>query len=352
MQRALQLLEVSGIVVGLVACGSHAPTAHMSARPGTAKTIRGALVHGLVTALDWGSHRQGWMMTDQLNARGYVSSVVLYHTTDTGRRWQVVVRYPKQDKTLRSVSQLVFTGTDHGMALAGLGVGMGQTKYQLLRSPNGGRNWIPVKTLWRVSGPETMDFSSASRGLIAGGTGAGTRASAMTTTDGGRHWTGVPMPGLSSAGIDYPLSATTAVFASNRDGFLVNAYWRTNAQGQPMPMLQELRTRTGGQSWNAVSLPAPRRLGMVTAVSFSSPTIGWVAVSSPKQNQTVLESTTNGGARWQEVRLRGRPLFGTQVLLARDNAWAGCVAVPTQTQRGTHLWCTSDGGTTWFAPQL
>ena len=350
MRRAIQTLGLSGIAVALVACGSGAARHHPSAEPVLPKLVRGALVPGKVAAMDWVSGHQGWMMIDQLNLRGYVTSVVLYHTTDQGRQWQAAARYPKQDAALTSVSQLVFTGADHGMALAGLGVAAGHTTYQLLRTTNGGRSWNPVKTLWRVSGPEAMDFSSATQGLIAGGTGAGTPASAMKTEDGGQHWTAVPMPRPSSSRIDYPLSATTAVFASSRDGFLVNAYWRTNTQGQPNPILQELRTRTGGQTWKAVLLPKPRGVGTVTALSFREPTAGWVALYSLKHNQTIIESTTDGGRHWRQFR--GKPLIGMLGVLAQASARAGCMAMPSQTQMNTQLWCTVDGGTTWFAPQL
>lgn len=61
----------------------------------------------------------------------------------------------------------------------------------------------------------------------------------MKTEDEGRHWVEVPLP--TSSHIDYPLSATTAVLSSGRKGFVVNAYWRTTAQGQPVPILQEMR---------------------------------------------------------------------------------------------------------------
>ena len=353
MRRAIQIVGLSGIAVSLVACGSGAALHHPSAEPVSPKRVHGALLPGKVAAMDWVSGHHGWMMIDRLNRRGYVTSVVLYHTTDQGRQWQVVARYPKEDAALSalpSVSQLVFTGADHGMALAGLGVALGHTKYQLLRTTNGGRSWNPVKTLWRVSGPVAMAFSSVNRGLIVGGTGAGTPATAMKTEDGGRHWAGVPMPKPSSSRIDYPLSATTAVFSSGRDGFLVNAYWRTNAQGQLVPMLQELQTRTEGHTWKALRLPTPRGVGTVTALSFSSPTSGWVALYSLKHNQTMIESTADGGRHWRQFR--GKPLAGMLGVLAQASARAGCTAMASQTQMTTQLWCTGDGGTTWFAPQL
>ena len=350
MRRAIQLLGVSGIPAALVACGSHAVLHHPSAGPVLPKPVRGTLVPGKVVAMDWVSEHQGWMMIDQLNSRGYITSVMLYRTTKQGRQWQVVARYPKQDEDLRGVTQLVFFGPDSGMALASIGVAMGHTKYQLLRTTNGGRSWIPIKTLWLVSGPQAVAFSSVNRGLIAGGTGAGTALGAMKTEDGGRHWIGVPMPTSSSSRIDYPLSATTATFSSSRDGFLVNAYWRTNARAQPAPMLQELQTSTGGQTWKALSLPTPRGVGTVTALSFSAPTSGWMALYSFKYNQTIIESTTDRGRHWRQFS--GKPLIGMRGVLAQASARAGSMAMPSQTAMTTRVWCTSDAGSTWFAPRL
>ena len=350
MRRVIQIVGLSGMAVAIVACRSGAAPHRPSADPVLPKLVRGALFPGKVAAMDWVSGHHGWMMIDRLNQRGDVTSVVLYHTTDQGRQWRLVARDPKQGAALSSVSQLVFTRAGHGMALAGLGVALGYTKYQLLRTTNGGRSWNPVKTLWRVSGPEAMAFSSANRGLIVGGTGAGTPASAMKTEDGGRHWAGVPLPKPSSSRIDYPLSATTAVLSSGRDGFVVNAYWRTDVQGQPVPMLQELQTRTEGHTWKALPLPTPRGEGTVTALSFSSLTSGWVALYSLQHNQTMIESTADGGRHWRQFS--GKPLTGMLGVLAQASARAGCTAMPSQTQMTTQLWCTVDGGTTWFAPQL
>lgn len=100
------------------------------------------------------------------------SILVLYHTTDQGKQWRMVARYPKQpDAALSSVSQLVFTGAHDAMALASIGVNLGYTKYQLFGTTNGGRSWNPVQTLWRVSGPEAMAFSNVNRGFLVGATG-------------------------------------------------------------------------------------------------------------------------------------------------------------------------------------
>lgn len=100
MRRASQIVGLSGIAVALVAGGSDAARHHRSADPVSPTRVRGALVPGKVAALDRVSGHHGWMMIDQLNRRGDVTSGVLYHTTDQGRQWQGVARYPKHDAAL------------------------------------------------------------------------------------------------------------------------------------------------------------------------------------------------------------------------------------------------------------
>lgn len=89
----------------------------------------------------------------------------------------------------------------------------------------------------------------------------------MKTEDGGWHWTSVPMLGPLSSRTDYPLSATAAVFSSSRDGFLVNAYSRTNAHGGPnMDSGVAVDAPRCGNGHGLVLQCADRRLGGLVLV--------------------------------------------------------------------------------------
>ncbi len=340
MRTALQMLGIGGILVSLVACGFHSAQAHRLTIPAplfkTVKNISSS--HSAVVALDLVPHHQGWMITDQFNARGDVESATLYHTTDWGKQWQVVARYPKQDAAMHGVMELTFVDQQEGMALVGLGVAMGHAQYQLLRTTNGGRTWHSASKIWMPSGPVTLAFSSATHGMIIGGPGGGTQEAAAVTESSGQHWTPISLPGPSPLRIGASLSATRLLFSSPRDGFVVNAYWRMNARKQVVPILQELLTRTGGRTWQRASLSTRGLVGTVTALSFSSPTTGWVALYSLKHNQTVIESTTNGGRQWRVLHPGGHPSSpGELGFLNQMNAQTGCVATQT------HLSCTEGG---------
>ena len=345
MLNAVQMLGVGGLLVALVACGSHPIRDHRSTDPASLKTVNARPVHGSVKVMDLASDHQGWMMTDQLNDRGYVTSATLYHTMDWGKQWKAVARYPRKDSAVRRVESLVFTSPDQGMALAGRGVAAGHTKYQLLRTTNGGRTWHPTATIWMPSGPTALAFWNATHGMIVGGPGGGLHEAAAVTQNGGRRWTSISLPGPSPSRIGASLSATALAFASSRDGFVLNAYWRMNARGQTVPNLQELLTGTGGKTWRTVSVPTHGLVGTVTALSFSSPTTGWVALYTAKNNHTVIESTTDRGRRWRDLRLGRTPLAGELGVLDQANARMGCFAALQNDVR-----CTVDGGRSWYLP--
>lgn len=339
MRTALQMLGIGGLLVSLVACGSHSAQDHRSTTPAPLlKTVQVPSAHGIIEALDLTPLHQGWMITDQLNGHGYVESATLSHTTDLGKQWQVVARYPKQDATMHGVTELIFTNQHQGMALTSLGVAMGHAKYQLLGTINGGQTWRPTSTIWMPSGPVTLAFSSATHGMIIGGPGGGTQEAAAVTESSGQRWTQISLPGPSPVRIGASLTATRLLFSSPRDGFVVNAYWRMNARKQVVPVLQELMTHTGGRTWQRASLSTRGLVGTVTALSFSSPTTGWVALYSVKHNQTVIESTTDRGRRWRVLHPGGHlSLTGEVSVLEQLNAQTGCVAAQT------HLWCTERG---------
>lgn len=339
----VRMFGVGGLLVSLTACGlSHVKPS--SAGPPSRKTVNATPIRGNVQAIDLASDQQGWMITDQ-SAHGYVESTTLYHTADWGKQWQVVARYAKHDAVIRGVAALAFSSPHLGTALAGLGVAMGHAQYQILRTNNGGRTWSPTATIWMPSGSVTLSMLSATQGVIVGGPGGGTREVAVMTKNGGRHWTPTPLPAPSPLQIGASLSATRLAFSSLRDGFVVNAYGQMNAAKHMVPILQELLTRTGGRTWQQKSLPTKALMGTITALSFSSPTTGWVALYSMRRNQTVIESTVDQGQFWRVLRLSGHPsIAGAVSVIDQINAETGCVAA------SNHLWCSVNGGQSWYSP--
>jgi photosystem II stability/assembly factor-like uncharacterized protein len=160
------------------------------------------------------------------------------------------------------------------------------------------------------------------------------------TTNGGRSWSAVSLPGAGNS-----LSAGSVSFANSADGFAAFSEYQ-----QPYALV--FATTDGGAHWHQVSARAP---AVGAGIKFTSASDGWGVTNSGR-----LYGTTDGGLRWSGDRLPGfgqqtsqagptvsLPAFFGQdgVLLVRG---PGGGLGPGQAQVDT----TSDGGLSWQSHSL
>jgi photosystem II stability/assembly factor-like uncharacterized protein len=163
--------------------------------------------------------------------------------------------------------------------------------------------------------------------VFGGGSSGVVQFAVFRTTDGAKHWQ-QQLGGQSSHGLGY-LPITVQLFG-NAGGFLT--------VGQPVEQLY--RTSDGGGHWTPLVLPLPR----VEAITFSSPTVGWLVSYTGRgipEQIAQLYRTSDAGQIWQQ--LPDPPADATDpVFRSPTEAWMG-----TLDPRLPHVYTSSDGGQSW-----
>lgn len=257
-----------------------------------------------------------------------------------------------------------------------VGVGACAVGGEILATSDGGRTWHVV---WAQAAPlYRMAFTGPSRGWAWGPEGL------VRTTDGGRNWTAVALPGpgaLRWVG----LGGRTGVWLLLADGAWANAthpaaalYHGTNdgptwtlsartaaypvqrgavasALGQPcLPPAVAPETLGSPAGWRALLAGSPwgRSLGVSEAFSGSS---GWALTGNSATGGTTVSTTADGGVHWRRVtHLNGllmglRPAPGALWALTEPGPYptaaARCPA--THWECATGLAVSRDGGRAW-----
>jgi photosystem II stability/assembly factor-like uncharacterized protein len=184
-------------------------------------------------------------------------------TTDGGKTWRFVSNLTERDRM--SVQSVHFFDTERGLAATDSG--------QILSTSDGGASWTLVRTQVRVAGLSGFFFLDERRGWAAGS------GDVIRTDDAGEHWTPT---GTSNLEASYRSPIRAIQFPDDGNG------WIAGMQSSLA------RTRDGGVTWEAVSVPIPggeRR--SFWDLSFVDSQFGWVV----GEEGTML-STTDGGLTW------------------------------------------------------
>lgn len=146
------------------------------------------------------------------------------------------------------------------------------------------------------------------------------------TSDGGRSWGRITLDGLRSVTYLQAFDPAGAVVIDAAGGTLHT-------------------TEDGGAHWQHQSFPSPVPTGRTPAY-FTSPSEGWVIISSATSGTSSLYHTANAGRSWDVAvpELSGQP-----VVHFRDSR-TGWVSHPGRS--GPEVFETSDGGRTWDAITL
>jgi photosystem II stability/assembly factor-like uncharacterized protein len=185
--------------------------------------------------------------------------------------------------------------------------------------------------------PGSVSFVSSSKGFLLGTSPCRHMpcTSILTTSDGGKAWSGVAAPGVSfaSTASRYPASISQLVFANALDGWAYgNSLWATY---------------NGAGSWKQISLGGPV-FSLDSSAHEAYAIVGSCSPNGTKCMEPVLklERSAVGSHSWQTVP--GISGYGTSAMIAvnDENAW---VSFPPKDRGPARLWTTSDGGATWHS---
>jgi photosystem II stability/assembly factor-like uncharacterized protein len=304
----------------------------------------------------------GFLVSSQsLVPTGAGSVAEVQRTRDQGKSWTTVWR--------RSRVSLSWVGTlGSEVIAAGISLVVGQPF--LIESSDGGATWQTVQValspdlvpgvensdvqqaLWSLWAFDQFDFVTPSLGFAMPDSMTGQAAfmtpgplALLRTTDGGRKWSRVALPGgVPTGGL---------AFVGNGRGF---------ATGSGSKCLGQIwQTSDSGLAWSPV--PGTCVDDWLDALSFPTPSEGyagggdWAKYTNTGRQQLDLFRTTDGGEHWAKVYQSAGPPgpaldynpFGEVdfVTLEKGFALDGGQTAGAGGPIGGHLWITTDGGRHW-----
>jgi photosystem II stability/assembly factor-like uncharacterized protein len=201
----------------------------------------------------------------------------------------------------------------------------GAGDFIVVHTKDAGRTWREVPQTRQHTGdedgPPAFWFLDAARGWIAWWEPA-YEPKMIRTRDGGEHWEAVSQELLRKVR-----------FFDDSLGY--------GTQGNRF-----LRTIDGGRRWTETQIP---RLRVIDRMLFLTPELGWIAGTDGKD--LLVFRTTNGGRDWEESRTT--PIAGlakVQDLFFLDHN-RGWLITWHYNEEGTYLFSTVDGGRHW-TPEL
>ena len=264
--------------------------------------------------------------------------VFLFHTTDAGRHWTEVGSFPRGVGT----AWVSFQNDQQGWDAIDNGAAGGTFTVTIYETTSGGAHWVMVSRSMSLGGqPGTPDNPSGcgDTGLVALGTlrapvlwltGYGAIAPCvMESTDGGRRWGRIRLPGTSDASGG---EAWPPAFSSGSKGALAASYGTDHGGVTAI-----YSTTSGGKTWAEHRSPAanPALVAVVLATT-------WFAAIDK-----TLYRTTDGGTGWSTIRASldfgGVQASNTLDFVNLVDGWA--------VRAGT-LWHTTDGGRLWASEDL
>lgn len=292
---------------------------------------------------------------------GAGSVAEVQRTRDQGESWTTVWR---QRRT--SLSWIGAVGSE--VIATGISLVVGQPF--LIESSDGGATWQTVQVvlspslvsgvqksyvqqaLWSLWAYDQFDFVTPSLGFAipdsmtgqAGFMAPGPLA-LLRTTDGGRKWSRVALPGgVPTGGL---------AFVGNGRGF---------ATGSGSKCFGEIwQTSDSGLNWSAV--PGTCVDDWLDALSFPTPSQGyagggdWAKYTNNGRQRLNLFRTTDGGQHWAKVYQASGPPgpeldynpFGEVDFVSLEKGFAldGGQTAGAGGPIGGHLWVTTDGGSHW-----
>lgn len=340
-----------------VSTQSASPTSPTGTQP-PKTSVASVLTSWQLSAMRFISPRVGWVaLAKYQSAGGNVAGVRVYQTTDGGASWTAVSRWSAQNapwasagQPLSPIGDLSFSSKQNGWGTIFLGAGACQAEWRVIQTRNGGKTWNLSGIVMATDGPSSL-AANGSSGWLTNSSCAASATYLYRSEKNGQRWTQVQT--FQSPLSSRPMAmSTTLRWTSSTTGFMVNAYGAASST-QPLLALQCLETRNGGANWTSTPIAAHGLTGTVNALSFSSPSNGWVVLSD--KNHATLETTQTGGQTWNAVTtvsLGTTPL--RKPLIDKVNSMTGYVVSRqgSRTNSAQSLWETTDNGVSWHMVNL
>ena len=289
----------------------------------------------------------------------------IQRTRDRGRSWATVWR--------RTGYRLTWIGTAGGTVVAAglsadglrpfllVGNGAGTSWHLVHMSisaaavPTGVQAGMAASAVAQIWGSYQFHFVDQSLGFGAPdpmvGDGTVFPGELLRTTDGGRHWTKVELPGGTPTG--------GLAFVSDQQGFATGMV-SANRRSVHCPLDQIWTTSDGGSRWQSVAGTCSAY--QLTSLAFPSASTGFAAGGqylkySGYGEELVMLKTTDGGRRWGRAYYASVPgpaaldinPFGEVAFFNPSDGLAldGGQTMGGNAPVGGHLWRTTDGGRSW-----
>jgi photosystem II stability/assembly factor-like uncharacterized protein len=266
----------------------------------------------------------------------------VYRTFDGGAHWARSIVVPVALTGVEPAVTFSFADSRRGLMFVTLGPGAGQNPYVLLRTVDGGANWVHVAhSGFQGSSPTAFSGCDCTQAITlrdattGWSTGAAFAQQGLTwlyvTHDGGRRWAHQSLALL--AGTQY--SHTDAPFVFGRNEVLpVTVTGSAN-----VVRLIAYWSGDGGSTWRRTT---PIVLGQNPqySASFVDPSHGWVI------NGSNLYRTTDGGRAWN-FRRNALPVAAAQVDFVNRTLGFAVNRDPLASGARPFLLQTRDGGSTW-----
>ena len=314
----------------------------------------------------------GWAFS---NSNGNESVASVLATSDGGRQWKVVRRFPDQDLGAlyaQSRSSCVLIGSAFGSADAL--PQNAQYPTTLATTTDGGTHWTTARVGVSVS-PVVVAGSGASLCAVGQGilTSANDGATWQAQSSGQLYWLqdGVAVTSSDLWAVDQdgallhstdgatwseqasPLRWSQQLsglsFPDADDGWLVGA---TNSIAEP-PGGVILHTGDGGTTWSPQSSVLA---GELTGVQFADANDGWAISDMPfgfgSGANAAIERTTDGGAAWAAEYVPNNPSL-TAISFSDDTTgWVGGNYSKNSGAEVAAIYRTTDGGQSWSSETL
>ena len=285
---------------------------------------------------------KGWIAVIQGNS-SYKGQTNLYHTTDGGGTWDLIILPPATGEISRAY--LDFRDPQNGWLVLKLASSSSFSLGQMYTTNDEGETWATSPTPLG----EPVVFVDTMRGWMVGGPSG---VAVYRTLDGGLTWESQNLPGL-----------------PHRQVFIGLPHFETPLYGilpvtildRPSPRLVIYGSDDGGESWQKKQeMVLPKGTEPGTALPFSAKSENWWA--APPASSEISANQGQENALYM-IKTKGLPP-GTITLdfASADHGWAlvqkgGCNgdkipgyrpdAVPLTCNLDTHLYITVDGGYQW-----